>query len=79
MHEFPNRCGSSREMSGTQQHKLWRELHINGGTGLKPLKLLLQLSNLLLLRLVDQMCCNRLEHQRHRIDTRIRLVPAVHG
>ena len=45
----------------------------------KPLQLPLQLSHLLLLRLVDQMCCNRLEHQNHRVNPRIRLVPAVHG
>ena len=50
-----------------------------GGASLKPLQLLLQLSHLLLLRLVDQMRCNRLEHQSHRVNPRIRLVPAVHG
>ena len=29
MHEFQNCCGSKREMSGTQQHKMCTELHIN--------------------------------------------------
>ena len=79
LQEFPARCGSNREMSWTQQHKLWRELHIYRSTGLKPLQLLLQLSHLFSLRLVQQMCCNGLEHQRHRVDAGIRLVLPVHG
>ena len=35
MHEFQNCCGSNREMSGTQQHKLCTELHINWIAGFK--------------------------------------------
>ena len=35
MHEFQNCCGSNREMSGTQQHKMCTELHINWIAGFK--------------------------------------------
>ena len=41
---------------------------------LQLVQLLIQLSNLLLLRLVDQMSINRSEHQSHRSEARIRLV-----
>ena len=46
---------------------------------LQLVQLLIQLSHLLLLRLADQMCTKRPEHQSHRFDARIRLVPAVHS
>ena len=44
---------------------------------LQLVQLLIQLSHLLLLRLVDQMCINLPDHQSHRFDARIRLVTAV--
>ena len=77
--KFPKHCGSSRKMSGTQQHKLCTQLHVYRRSRFQSFELLLQLSHLLLLRLVDQMRCNRLEDQSHRVDLRIRRVPAVHG
>ena len=46
---------------------------------LQLVQLLIQLSHLLMLRLVDRMCINRPEHQSHRFEARTRLVPAVHS
>ena len=49
---FPKHCGSSRKMSGTQQHKLCTQLHVYRRSRFQSFELLLQLSQLFLLRLV---------------------------
>ena len=50
--KFPKHCGSSRKMSGTQQHKLCTQLHVYRRSRFQSFELLLQLSQLFLLRLV---------------------------